>query len=101
MKFYLSGEYTVSYRGFIQDLIVTAGGTVLQRKPVSRHQQPLLDDLSEILIIYSTEQSKKQERDNEQKISESKTLADVSGGKVASSGWIIDSIAACNLQPFA
>lgn len=91
----------MSYRGFIQDLIVAAGGTVLQRKPVSRHQQRLLYDSSEILIIYSIEHSEKRERSIGDKLSEAKILADASGGKVASSAWIIDSIAAFKLQPFA
>ncbi|KAF3327538.1 protein BREAST CANCER SUSCEPTIBILITY 1 [Carex littledalei] len=101
IKFYLSGDYTMSYRGFIQDLIVTAGGTVLQRKPVSRDRQRLLDDLSEILIIYSIENSEKQEGSIGDKLSEAKTLAGASGGKVSSSAWIIDSIAACKLQPLS
>lgn len=91
----------MSYRGFIQDLIVTAGGTVLQRKPVSRDRQRLLDDSSEILIIYSIEHSEKKEGSIGDKLSEAKTLAGASGGKVASSAWIIDSIAACKLQPLS
>ncbi|KAJ3698801.1 hypothetical protein LUZ61_002506 [Rhynchospora tenuis] len=101
MEFYLSGDYTTSYRGFIQDLIVTAGGTVLQRKPLSRDQHRLLVDSSKIFIIYSIEHSEKQEKSIRNKVSEAKALADTSGGKVASSAWIIDSIAACKLQKLA
>ncbi|KAJ4754588.1 Protein BREAST CANCER SUSCEPTIBILITY 1-like protein [Rhynchospora pubera] len=101
MEFYLSGDYTMSYRGFIQDLIVTAGGSILQRKPVSRDQHRLLVDLYEILIIYSIEHCEKQEKSIEKKLSEAKALANTSGGKVASSAWIIDSIAACKLQKLA
>jgi hypothetical protein len=52
-----SKETTKSYRGYLQDLVIAAGGTVLQRKPVSRDHQKLLDDNSRIFhsllnIIY-------------------------------------------------
>lgn len=59
VEFFLHEDYTKSYRGYLQDLVVAAGGTVLQRKPVSRNQQKLLDDSSLILIVYSIENQDK------------------------------------------
>lgn len=103
-QFYLHGDYTKSYRGYLQDLVVAAGGTVLQRKPVSRNQK-LLDDSSLILIVYSIENqdtAKPRSRDGistGRSQADAQALACASGGKVVSSAWIIDSIAACNLQP--
>ena len=105
IEFYLHGDYTKSYRGYLQDLVVAAGGTVLQRKPVSRNQQKLVDDSSLILNVYSIEnqdKAKPRSRDginiNRSQV-DAQALAYASGGKVVSSAWIIDSIAACNLQP--
>ncbi|TVU20642.1 hypothetical protein EJB05_36857 [Eragrostis curvula] len=103
MQFYFHGDYTNSYRGYLQDLVVAAGGTVLQRKPVSRDQQKLLDDSSMILIVYSDENQDSAK--SKSKISthtarrqtDAQALACASGGKVVSSTWIIDSIAASNL----
>ncbi|XP_043689967.1 protein BREAST CANCER SUSCEPTIBILITY 1 homolog [Telopea speciosissima] len=34
--FYFMGEFMSSYEGYLQDLVVADGGTVLQRKPISR-----------------------------------------------------------------
>lgn len=104
MRFFLHGDYTKSYRGYLQDLVVAAGGTLLQRKPVSRDQQKLLDNNSPIFIVYSVEnQEKAKSKDvinaDDRRRADAQALACASGGRVASSAWIIDSIAACNLQP--
>ncbi|GJN14889.1 hypothetical protein PR202_gb01762 [Eleusine coracana subsp. coracana] len=105
MQFYLHGDYTQSYRGYLHDLVITAGGTVLQRKPVSRDQQKLLDDSSMVLIVYSegnegnAKSKSKEDINTGHKQAYTQALARASGGKVVSSAWIIDSIAACNLQP--
>jgi BRCA1-associated RING domain protein 1 len=104
MRFYLHGDYTKSYRGYLQDLVVAAGGIVLQRKPVSRDQQKLLDDSSDLLIVYSFEnqdraKSKAETKAADRRQADAQALACASGGRVVSSAWVIDSIAACNLQP--
>ncbi|KAL6609684.1 hypothetical protein ACP70R_039653 [Stipagrostis hirtigluma subsp. patula] len=105
IQFYLQGDYTKSYRGYLQDLVVAAGGTVLHRKPVSRDQQKLLHDSSPILIVYSVEnqdKSKAKSKDcinTDRNAADARALACASGGKVVSSAWITDSIAACKLQP--
>lgn len=94
----------LSYRGYLQDLVTAAGGTVLQRKPISRDQQKLLDDYSLTFIIYSLEHPEKGNSNRDSAVfdlrrAESKALADACGGKIASNTWVIDSIAACKLQP--
>lgn len=105
IQFYLHGDYSTSYRGYLQDLVVAAGGTVLQRKPVSRNQQKLLDDSSLILVVYSNENQDKAKQKSKDSIdtghcqADAQALACASGGKVVSSAWIIDSIAACYRQP--
>ncbi|KAM0822445.1 hypothetical protein ACQ4PT_071484 [Festuca glaucescens] len=102
MRFYLHGDYTKSYRGFLQDLVIVAGGTVLHRKPVSRDQQKLLDDSSPVIVVYSLENQENVKFDADQccrQADDAQALACASGGKAATSAWIIDSVAACNLQP--
>ncbi|KAG2618228.1 hypothetical protein PVAP13_3NG258255 [Panicum virgatum] len=105
IQLYLHGDYTKSYRGYLQDLVVAAGGNVLQRKPVSRDQQKLVDNSSLILIVYSVENQdrvkpkSKDDVDTGCNQADAQALACASGGRVVSSAWIIDSIAACNLQP--
>ena len=102
MRFYLHGDYTKSYRGFLQDLIAVAGGTVLHRKPVSRDQQKLVDDSSPVVVVYSTDKQEKAKLDDvdcRRQADDAQALARASGGKAVSSAWIIDCIAACNMQP--
>nr|CAB3464759.1 unnamed protein product [Digitaria exilis] len=105
IQLYLHGDYTKSYRGYLQDLVVAAGGTVLHRKPVSRDKQKLLDNGSLILIVYSVENQDKVKPKSKDGANAGRSQADAhalacaSGGKVVSSAWITDSIAACSLQP--
>nr|CAB3461012.1 unnamed protein product [Digitaria exilis] len=105
IQLYLHGDYTKSYRGYLQDLVVAAGGTVLHRKPVSRDKQKLLDNGSLILIVYSVENQDKVKPKSKDGATAGRSQADAhalacaSGGKVVGSAWITDSIAACNLQP--
>ncbi|XP_064970451.1 protein BREAST CANCER SUSCEPTIBILITY 1 homolog isoform X1 [Musa acuminata AAA Group] len=104
-KFYFSGDYTPSYKGYLQDLVIAAGGSVLQRKPISRDNKRLLGDAStwRTLIVFSIEHPEKHNCNSDTVIyhrrSEGQALADASGGTLAGSTWIIDSIAACKLQP--
>ncbi|KAE8815480.1 Protein BREAST CANCER SUSCEPTIBILITY 1-like protein [Hordeum vulgare] len=57
-------DATLSYRGFLQDLVVAAGGTVLHRRPLSRDQQKLLDDSSPVVVVYSVENQGKARLDD-------------------------------------
>ncbi|KAJ4980719.1 hypothetical protein NE237_031556 [Protea cynaroides] len=102
--FYLMGEFTPSYKGYLQDLVVAAGGTVLQRKPISKDQGELLSESSKsTFIIYSLELPDKCDPVNKTGIcnrrrADAEALAKSAGAKVASSSWVLDSIAACKLQ---
>ncbi|ONK65178.1 uncharacterized protein A4U43_C07F34490 [Asparagus officinalis] len=104
-RFYLVGDFAASYKGYIQDLVAAAGGTVLHRKPLTMDQEKLFHNntsLLETLVVYSVEMPGKQNRRaagvSTRRV-EAQALADVCGAKVAASSWIIDSIAASKLQP--
>ncbi|XP_010275915.1 PREDICTED: protein BREAST CANCER SUSCEPTIBILITY 1 homolog [Nelumbo nucifera] len=105
--FYFTGEFMPSYKGYLQDLVVAAGGTVLQRKPISRDQERLLcgSSKSEIFIIYSVDLPDKCDPGKKTMIcnrrrSDAEVLANSTGAKVASSAWILDSIAGCKCRNF-
>ncbi|XP_058098715.1 protein BREAST CANCER SUSCEPTIBILITY 1 homolog [Magnolia sinica] len=104
-KFYFAGEFVPSYKGYLQDLVVAGGGTVLQRKPISRDQERLLNEspTSTTFIIYSLEHLENGDSSKNAMVfscrrAEAQTLANVMGAKVAGHSWILDSIAACRLQ---
>jgi len=104
-RFYLTGDFTPPYKGYLQDLVTAAGGTVLQRKPLTKDQEKLFHNSSmlETFIIYSLETPEKQQCrnavDSNSRRAEAQALADACGAKVATNSWIIDSIAASKLQP--
>ncbi|KAF9620386.1 hypothetical protein IFM89_011759, partial [Coptis chinensis] len=98
-NFYFMGEFVPSYKGYLQDLVVAAGGTVLQRKPISGDHCEL-PSASTTYVIYNAElpdqcgSGKKSLHNRRQ----ARTLASSTGAKVAGHSWVLDSIAACKLQ---
>ncbi|KAM7500529.1 hypothetical protein LguiA_024943 [Lonicera macranthoides] len=97
--FYFSGDYVGSYKGYLHDLVVAAGGTVLHRKPISENHK----DLPSTFIVYSLEVPDKCDPIKTKLIinrrkSDADALASSSGAVVATNSWILNSIAACRLQ---
>lgn len=105
LKFYFMGDFVPSYKGYLQDLVIAAGGTVLHRKPVPESQKVLSGSPPKCrtFIIYSLElpdqchPSKKGTGSNLRQ-ADAKSLASSAGANVASNSWILNSIAACKLQ---
>ncbi|GAU35897.1 hypothetical protein TSUD_383890 [Trifolium subterraneum] len=107
-KFYFMGDFIPSYKGYLQDLVIAAGGTVLHRKPVSGDHQAIPPDMHphQTLIIYSLElpaECNPLEKDAifSQRRCDAEVLARPTGSKVASNTWILNSIAGCKLQSLA
>ena len=104
-KFYFMGDFTPEYKGYLQDLVIAAGGTILHRKPISEVQKAMLSGSStcQTFIIYSIElpdeydPSKKTTIINRRQF-DAEALASSTGSKVASNSWVLNSIAACHLQ---
>ncbi|XAR72517.1 Ubiquitin--protein ligase [Bertholletia excelsa] len=103
-NFYFTGDFVHSYKGYLQDLVITAGGNVLQRRPISRDQQSLTcGNPSSTFIIYSLElpnncsPNKRNLIVNQRRL-DAEALASSSGAIVASNLWVLGSIAACKWQ---
>ncbi|KAF3774032.1 BREAST CANCER SUSCEPTIBILITY 1-like protein [Nymphaea thermarum] len=95
----LLGDFASSYKGYLQDLIVAAGGAVLHRKPVASATQ-------ETFVLYNVEVPEKCSPSEasssvvESRRKEAEALARASGAHAVGHSWVLDSIAACSLQPF-
>uniref|UniRef100_A0A2N9G1B9 BRCT domain-containing protein n=1 Tax=Fagus sylvatica TaxID=28930 RepID=A0A2N9G1B9_FAGSY len=107
-KFYFMGDFTTAYKGYLQDLVIAAGGTILHRKPISEAQKAMSSGSStcQTFIIYSLELPDKCDISQKPTIfnrrrSDAEALATSTGAKVASNSWVLNSIAACNLQNLA
>ncbi|KAF3450350.1 hypothetical protein FNV43_RR06430 [Rhamnella rubrinervis] len=104
-QFYLMGEFVPSYKGYLQDLIIAAGGTILHRKPVSKDQKTLFSGSPtyQTFIVYSLEPPEKYDRSKQDMIFnrrrvDAEALASSNGAKAASNLCVLNSIAACKLQ---
>lgn len=107
-KFYLMGDFIPSYKGYLQGLVIAAGGIILHRKPVFEDRKATSPDMHSFrtLIIYNLELPDKcnpLEKDAifTQRRYDAEVLASSTGSKVASNTWILNSIAACKLQSLA
>ncbi|XP_052179394.1 protein BREAST CANCER SUSCEPTIBILITY 1 homolog isoform X2 [Diospyros lotus] len=107
-EFYFTGEFAPSYKGYLHDLIIAAGGAVLQRKPISSVQEFASSGkkTSSTFIIFSLELPDKCDPDQKNSILklrrlDAEALASSTRATVASNSWILDSIAACKLQNLA
>ncbi|KAG6404988.1 hypothetical protein SASPL_132567 [Salvia splendens] len=94
--FYLMGDFTPSYRGYLHDLVIAAGGKVLNRKPVDGSSETTF-------IIYSVELPEQCKPNNggsivEQRRASAEALASCAGAQVTSNSWIMNSIAGYKLQ---
>ncbi|XP_057503698.1 protein BREAST CANCER SUSCEPTIBILITY 1 homolog [Actinidia eriantha] len=104
-KFYFTGEFVPSYKRYLHDLIIVAGGTVLQRKPIPSNQEcmPFGNPTSSTFIIYSLESPDKCDPNTRnlifsQRRLDAEALASSTEAIAASNSWVLNSIAACKLQ---
>ncbi|KAK8522423.1 hypothetical protein V6N12_056131 [Hibiscus sabdariffa] len=87
-KFYIMGDFAPSYKGYLQDVVIAAGGTILHRKPISGDPGALLSGspISSNFIIYSVELpdkcgTKKRHVILSQRQSDAEALASSTGAK--------------------
>ena len=101
----MMGDFEPSYKGYLQDIVIAAGGTILHRKPISGDQgAPLYGSpVSSTFIIYSVELPNKCDPSKKHMIlsrrqSDAEALASSTGAKAVSNSWVLNSISACKLQ---
>ncbi|KAE8688021.1 hypothetical protein F3Y22_tig00111005pilonHSYRG00168 [Hibiscus syriacus] len=104
-KFYIMGDFKTSYKGYLQDVVIAAGGTILHRKPISGDLGAPASGsaISSTFIIYSVEvpdkcDLKKQHMILSRRQSDAEALANSTGAKAVSNSWVLNSISACKMQ---
>ncbi|XP_028758270.1 BRCA1-associated RING domain protein 1 [Neltuma alba] len=100
---YFSGDYTSDYREDLVDLVVAGGGTILESKE-ELHKGHDCKETSK-LIVYNLDPPQGSRLGDEvtilwERLNEAEDLAATTGSQVVGHTWILESIAACNLQPF-
>ncbi|XP_073297413.1 protein BREAST CANCER SUSCEPTIBILITY 1 homolog isoform X1 [Primulina huaijiensis] len=103
-KFYFTGDFAPSYKGYLHDLAIAAGGKVLNRKPVGEdHSIPPWKCYAKTYIVYNQElpENCKSSEHNlilKRRLSDAEALASSTGATAASNSWILNSIAGHKLQ---
>ncbi|GFZ10751.1 tetratricopeptide repeat (TPR)-like superfamily protein [Actinidia rufa] len=99
------GRSRVLNKRYLHDLIIVAGGTILQRKPIPSNQEsiPFGNPTSSTFIIYSLESPDKCDPNTtnlifSQRRLDAEALASSTEAIAASNSWVLNSIAACKLQ---
>ncbi|XP_058761913.1 BRCA1-associated RING domain protein 1 isoform X2 [Vicia villosa] len=100
LKFYFSGDYDLSFKKYLEDLVEVGEGAVLK----SKDQLEVRIDAN-VLVVYNIDPPQGCKLGEEvsilwQRLSEAEDLAANTGYQVIGHTWILESIAACKLQPF-
>ncbi|XP_073038112.1 protein BREAST CANCER SUSCEPTIBILITY 1 homolog isoform X1 [Primulina eburnea] len=103
-QFYFMGDFAPSYKGYLHDLVISAGGKVLNRKPVGGHHSiPHWECSAKTYIVFNQElhencKSSEQNLILKRRLSDAEALATSTGATAASNSWILNSIAGHKLQ---
>ncbi|KAJ0247160.1 BRCT domain-containing protein [Hirschfeldia incana] len=90
LKFYVMGDFELAYKGYLQDMIIAAGGTILRRRPICSD-----DNEASTIVVFNIEPSKK--KTLTERRSDAEALARSVNARAASSSWVLDSIAGCQI----
>lgn len=103
-RMYFSGDYMSDYKEDLVDLVVAGGGTVLESKEELQTEAHEGKETSK-LIVYNLDPPQGSRLGDEvtilwERLNEAEDLAAATGSQVVGHTWILESIAACKLQPF-
>ena len=100
LRFYFMGSFISTYKADLQALLKAGGGEILSIMPDAMD----MDSGGTDVIVYSKDVSNDEMRYRDEVIKaryvEAKSYAGIVGSKVVSHIWILDSVAAYELQPF-
>ncbi|KAL9285068.1 hypothetical protein ACSQ67_024598 [Phaseolus vulgaris] len=105
LKFYFSGDYVSTYKEDLEELIEVGGGTVLRSKEeLEAQRQECKVNSSKLLVVYNLDPPQGCKLGEEvsilwQRLNDAEDLA-ANTLQVIGHTWILESIAACKLQPF-
>ncbi|KAL4596570.1 hypothetical protein ACB092_12G172300 [Castanea dentata] len=102
LKFYFTGGFVPEYEEDLCDLVMTAGGTVLTSKEELVPQS--CDGQAKILVVYNLDPPQGSKVGEEvdilwKRLTEAQDVAANIGSQVIGHTWLLESIAACEVQP--
>ncbi|PIA36294.1 hypothetical protein AQUCO_03400293v1 [Aquilegia coerulea] len=103
LQFYFCGYYEPSYKGYLEELVEAAGGTILMEEILLSQGCDAESECSTRIVVYSLNAPSEREPKNISlltKREEAERLAVQTRSWAIGHTWILESIAACKLQPF-
>uniref|UniRef100_A0A251JLN8 RING-type E3 ubiquitin transferase BRCA1 n=1 Tax=Manihot esculenta TaxID=3983 RepID=A0A251JLN8_MANES len=108
LRFYFSGDFVLGYKEDLQNLVTTAGGTVLRivEELVEKTHEPAAAAApSKTIVVYNLDPPQGCKLGEEvsilwQRLNEAENLAAKIGSQVIGHTWVLESIASYKLQPF-
>lgn len=108
LRFYFCGEFVAGYKRDLQELIIVGGGTIIKSEELLMSQGHDTSTGKNLmtLVVYNLELTSGSELGEEvsvvlRRLEEADKLAAEIGSRVIPQTWILESISACKLQPFA
>ena len=106
LSFYFCDDYMAAYKEDLEDLVVAGGGSALGSKEelvAKAHDCEMT--ASKLLVVYNIDPPHGCRLGDEvsilwQRLNEAEELAASCGAQVIGHTWLLESIAACKLQPF-
>ncbi|XP_020539249.1 BRCA1-associated RING domain protein 1 isoform X2 [Jatropha curcas] len=106
MNFYFSGDFVSGYKEDLQNLVINAGGNIVEKKEElveQSHDQAAAP--SRTLVVYNLDPPQGYKLGEEvtilwQRLNEAEDLAAKIGSQVIGHTWVLESIASYKLQPF-
>ena len=99
LSFYFTGDFPSAYEEDLQDLVIAAGGTILEK---DEFPAPSCNDQTapKVLVVYNLDSPGGCKVGEEvSRLNEAEGIAAKVGAQVIGHTWLVESIAAGNLQP--
>lgn len=105
LNFYFFGDFVPSYKGHLKDLVVAAGGTIQVKEDMGSQISNSKITPAMNVVIYNRDlpqscNSGQLSSVIGQRHGEAEAFAAKTGSQVVDHTWLLESIAACRLQPW-
>ncbi|XXG89815.1 hypothetical protein AAC387_Pa12g1727 [Persea americana] len=106
LEFFFFGDFVPSYKGYLKDLVIAAGGTNQVKEDMGSQSSNSKITPAMNVIVYNRDppqdcKSSQLSSIIEQRHGEAEAFAANTGSQVVDHTWLLESIAACRLQPWS
>ncbi|KAH6811408.1 breast cancer associated RING 1 [Perilla frutescens var. frutescens] len=106
LSFYFNGDFITSYKSDLIDLVGVGGGTIIESMDHLVAERHSLEDISTTLVVYNRDHPQGCTAEEasfvlSKRVVEAEDVARSIDARVVPHTWILESIAACQILPYA